>query len=939
MALVRVQVGAEAPLLEREGELAALSRSLDGVTEGRAGFVLVLGPAGIGKTRLLGALAEGASAAGFGVLRAGGAEFERELPFGGAAQLFEASLRGLTDRTRAAILGEGAARLAGELLGFAPGGPVDHAADRSFAVVHGLYWLCVNLAARRPLVLLIDDAHWLDEPSVGWLEYLVRRREGLPLVVVAATRPEEALGRRLLNAAMDTDGTLLEPRPLSVDAVRQLLEATLQDAPATEFSEAFQDATGGNPFLVHELLRTVRHEGLAPDGRGARTIQTLGSDRIGRAVLVRLHRLSPAAVELARAVAILGRAGSLSVAARLADLDVTVAAPALEALVAAEVFAPGTELRFRHSVVQASIYDDLPASARAFRHRRAAGVLAGMGAPNAEVAGQLLEAEPAGEPWAVDVLRSAALEATSRGAPSSALALLERAVAEIPAAEDPDLLLELGRAAVAALDIPKAIEALTRARATAAGALRATAVLELARVLFHAGPAHEAIGLMQEELDRSDVDPELRVWLELESALVDDRRDERVPRHFESLPGGNLAELAALGVAAWAADTADEAASLARRALAGGTLIHALDAAEPWFLAPWMLVRADRLGEAEGVVAQALERSRTIGSQSGFARSSWLTAEIDYRKGDLLGAEANALSAYSIGVKGGSLWIHLMSGALLAQILADRGNLDDAARILDTLDISTVQPTQRLTRTVHYGAAYVALAAGRPAEALAALASLNDSLPESTAWRARFPTGMVIQTIALSTLGRFDEARKVADEELAWAESWGAPRFVGMALRGRAQTVADTDRVETLQSAVDILVRTRAKLELARALGDLGSTLRRQNQRAASREPLRRGLDLARHCRADLLAEQLRGELRAAGARPRREVLTGTDSLTASESRIAEMAAAGMTNLQIGQSLFLTPGTVEKHLTNVYAKLGIQSRHQLVSALRSDPET
>jgi DNA-binding CsgD family transcriptional regulator len=192
---------------------------------------------------------------------------------------------------------------------------------------------------------------------------------------------------------------------------------------------------------------------------------------------------------------------------------------------------------------------------------------------------------------------------------------------------------------------------------------------------------------------------------------------------------------------------------------------------------------------------------------------------------------------------------------------------------------------------------------------------------------------MALYAVALSKLGRAAEARQIAEHELAWAEAWGTPRFIVMALRGQAHALQGRERTSALESAVEALEQTSASLELARALGDLGSALRRDNQRVAAREPLRRALDLARQCRADALANQFRGELHAAGAKPRRDALTGRDSLTASETRIAEMAAAGRTNSQIAQALFLTPGTVEKHLTSVYSKLGIASRHQIAAEL------
>ena len=609
---------------------------------------------------------------------------------------------------------------------------------------------------------------------------------------------------------------------------------------------------------------------------------------------------------------------------------------------AANILAPGTELQFHHPVVQASIYQDLPAPTRALRHRLAARLLTDVGAPITEVASQLLEAEPTGDSWAIAVLRSAATDASSRGAPQTAITFLERALAELPASENGDLLLALGRAAHAALDIAKAIDALSRAVAKAEPADRGAPALELARVLLHAGRADDAVRLLKAELATGEhLDQELRVWLEVEYALYAGPLAEAVPttRRFRALEGRDIAELAALAVASSMADTAGEAAALAQRALHGGVLLRAPEAQSAWFLAPWMLIRADHLDEAAGNVQEALGHTRASGSQLGFARASWLWAEIQYCRGDLLSAEAHLRSAHSIASEGGSIWVRLMSGALLTQVLADRGELREAHAILATLDISMIAPHERLTRPVHYARGYVALVAGRPDEAVAEFEHLTEHAAVAPAARSRFATGMAPQTAALSRAGRIGDARRVADEELAWAETWGAPRFIGIALRGSANALDDAERIQTLQQSVALLDKTAARLELARALGDLGSVLRRNNQRGAAREPLRQALDLAQRCRADGLTQQLRGELRAAGAKPRRDVLTGKDSLTASETRIAEMAATGMTNSQIGQAIFVTPGTVEKHLTSVYSKLNISSRQALAAALGQDRDT
>ena len=641
-------------LLERDGELAAVDSLIARVPDGDSSFVVVIGPAGIGKTRFLAAVDQHARRAGLVVLRARGAEFERGIGFGGAVQLFEAPIRAATDQQRRELL-EGAAGLGGALLGFGSRRLADSTGDPGFAAFHGLYWLCVNLAGRSPLALLIDDAHWLDEQSLGWIDYVARRLEGLPVMIVVATRPEEELGQRLGRTADEADGDLIELRALSGQAVRGLVSDALDQPPEAEFSEAFDEATCGNPFLVHELLRTVREEGISPDADGARTVRTLGSERIGRAVLLRLHRLSPASGEFARAIAILGTSPSLTVAARLAGLDDVAATQAVAALIAADILASGPELRFHHPVVQASIYEDLPAPARRLRHRQAAHLLADTGAAISEVASQLLEAEPLNDSWTVGVLRAAAADAIARGAPHSAITFLDRALAEPSRSEQAEVLYELGRAAHAALEIPQAINALTRGLESPTATDRARVALELARVLLHAGRAQEAVDMLKAQLDdSSDVEPELRLSLQVEYVLFVGPLAEALPMtvRFRALEGRSAAELAALSVASSMADTAREAAALAQRALVGGILVRAYDTQPAWFLAPWMLIRADRLDEVAPAVQEALDHSRATGSQLGFARSSWLAAEADYRRGVLLDAEAHARSAYAIAFAG-----------------------------------------------------------------------------------------------------------------------------------------------------------------------------------------------------------------------------------------------------------------------------------------------
>ena len=232
------------------------------------------------------------------------------------------------------------------------------------------------------------------------------------------------------------------------------------------------------------------------------------------------------------------------------------------------------------------------------------------------------------------------------------------------------------------------------------------------------------------------------------------------------------------------------------------------------------------------------------------------------------------------------------------------------------------------------------LAELRPAAALDDLLAAGELLgrlrslsPTIAPWRSD-------AALAQLALGAKAEARALAAEEVALAEAFGAPRALGVALRAAGLAEDGTRGIELLRQAVAVLEGSAARLEHARAMADLGAALRRAGHRAESREILRPALDLAHRCGALALTERTRTELIAAGGRPRRLVLSGLDSLTPSERRVAQLAAAGLPNHEIAQHLFITTRTVEGHLTHAYQKLDITSREQLPAALATrDIET
>ena len=204
-----------------------------------------------------------------------------------------------------------------------------------------------------------------------------------------------------------------------------------------------------------------------------------------------------------------------------------------------------------------------------------------------------------------------------------------------------------------------------------------------------------------------------------------------------------------------------------------------------------------------------------------------------------------------------------------------------------------------------------------------------------TAWGMLNPAAFLWRSTAaipLAASGVSDTARELVEEDVARARAFGAASALGMSLRAAGLVEGGSKGLELLDESVAMLRESPARLELARALCDLGAARRRAGHRETAIEPLREGLDLARACGGTLLADRARAELVAAGARPRRDALRGRDALTASELRVAEMAVEGMTNREIAQALFVTQRTVETHLTHTYQKLDISSRAELADS-------
>ena len=335
------------------------------------------------------------------MLSARGGDLERELPYGIVRQLFEPLLLEPDGRER---LLTGSARAATRV--FEPLDADYAVSDGGFGTLHGLFWLTANLAVERPLCLSIDDLHWSDRASLRFLAYLERRLERLGVLVMAASRTEdtEAGSRLIWEIAQDPVAVSIPLSALSMHAVEQIVRDRLGPGAESSFCAACHHVTGGNPLLLGELLKTMRAEGVAPDAAHADAIREIGPRAVGRTVLLRLGRLGPDAVAVARAVAVLGDGASLPATASLANLDESTVADATRALIAAEILRPEAPLGFVHALVRDAVYHELAVSQRELEHDRAAKALADLGAAPEVLAGHLLVVPPRGERWVADVL-------------------------------------------------------------------------------------------------------------------------------------------------------------------------------------------------------------------------------------------------------------------------------------------------------------------------------------------------------------------------------------------------------------------------------------------------------------------------------------------------------------------------------------------------------
>jgi DNA-binding CsgD family transcriptional regulator len=930
-------------LLQREAELAEFERGIRDAARGFGSVLLVQGPAGVGKSSLLKAARELAAVAGVSVFSAMGDELARAAAWAIARELLAPAVAALPSEAREQIL-TGPAAPAAALLG---DGPVEEwsGPDQAFRLAYALTWVVAALGQRDSVALFVDDVHLADLASLRWLTFLAARVADLPVLVIAAARPVKEDGDPAL-ARLSLKARILRPRPLDLHAVEKLIASRLGIRPAGEFTAACHGLTGGNPFLLHELLHEAASDELQPDGRAAEQLLAFRPESVARAVLLRLGRLDPPALELARAVAVLGDGAQVTMARALAGLSEADSLAAVDALTREDVFARDDRLRFVHPLVRSAVYNDLTPARRASAHRDAARLHAERGASHDAVVAQLLLAEPGGDPRAFEYLLDAAAQARRSGAPEPARELARRALAEPPPSDRrAQALEELGRAELAGGD-PSGVEHLEAALDTARSEPeRAEIARRLAVALILISRPRNATEILVAAHERIDAEmyPSLAAALQAElvgAALHDPATLAIAHEQLEAarakasspldLEPEMLAPLAATEVRSAhnvGAGVAFAANALARRKFEpdGYSITLALAASA--------LRWAGRLEQARRAWDTEVEDARRVCAPLRLSWSMASRAQVLLRLGQAAASEADARTAIELNDE---LLPHPVRAALAihadALLETDDGSAARAAIARVTIDHDD--------RDLHPHADVLRVRARIRAEdhdyqgALSDLARIarlaqqyEVGYPDSMPWRAQ---------AALVHAAAGDQAYglRLAEEEAELAAKVGARLARAMALRALGLLRGERG-LDDLREAVNVLHDSEDRLEYVRSLIDYGSALRRAGRRAVSRDPLREALDLAAAGGCTALVRRAHEELAASGARPRRDELRGRDALTPSERRVAVLASEGRTNREIAQALFVSLRTVETHLTHAYQKLDVRTRADLPAALEA----
>jgi len=949
-------------LLGRESEIALVEEVLEAAMAGDPGFVVVGGEAGIGKTRLLQELTELAVVRNCLTLEGRAAEFERELPFGLFVDALDAYLGSLDARARDRLAMD---RLGGLAAVFPSMRELDEAveypasATERFRLYYAVRELIERLAARRPLVLALDDLQWADGASHELIAYLLRRPPQASVMVAMALRPGQggsAAFKAMNEIQRASTVRTIELGPLTRASVTQLVG----DVEGVDL-ERLQHESGGNPFFALQLARAGGRDADAADA-------ALGvPPAVARAILAELDELSPTARALAEAAAVVGDPFELDLAAAALDHPESEVWAQVDELVSKDlVRATDTPRRFqfRHPLVRRAVYGACAPSVRVSCHRRTGEALAKRGAHAVALAGHVEQSARFGDTAAIATLRRAG-EETARSAPSSAapwFAAALRLLPVEPASERVSLLRSLASAEAAIGHLSDAHRSLEQAIALASaedGDLLVNLVArcaELEQLLGRHNESRTRLRRAYEELGdpHSPAGTSLLIALSASSLYLSD--------HSGMLEWGRLAVeaaevveddsllAAALAVhtmgAAFAGRT-DLALELRERA---ARLVDSLGDAEltPRLEALSSLATAElyldlhaegcRHGERGLSLARATEQMHLVPLLTPILGTSLCMVGEMERSAEVLD---DAIEAARLVDNAQALSLNLFDRALSAVMAGDL----ETALALGAESVELARGIDNGVITAFAGAIHsqALLEAGDPGRALRLLLDAvgGEEIPLlAGSWRATYLELLARCSLELDLLGG---ARAAAAMARAQADEDGL-QLSGLMADRAAAAVALVDgspegAVELALSAVSRSESIGARVQTATSRALAGRALATAGRREDAIAMLEQAADEFDALGAVRYRNQADAELRTLGRIVRRRTPrggpdgSGVALLSGRELEVAELVRERHTNREIAEELFLSLKTVETHMRNIFHKLGVGSRGEVAEML------
>jgi DNA-binding CsgD family transcriptional regulator len=926
----RLEVGgqrlATPPIRGRAGELKVIGALVTALVRGRGGVLVIEGPPGIGKSRLLTEVMALADKSGVRTLFGQAFEYQQTVPF---FSLFMATLRadppvGDADALR---------RLGGS-------------ADLRYWVVHDLADAIHVAAARTPLAIVLEDIHWADNGTLLALRSLATARPGVPVlwVLTARTGAGGPAVQDTLSVLERADAAVVRVGAVSAGAVADMVCDVVR-ATADESLLNLAAKAHGNPFLVRELVGGLDEEGRlkVSGGRAVASGQRLPR-RLGAGMQQRLDHLSADAGEVVQVAAVLPDRFSAGLLAAMLERQPVSLMSAVEEAVRADLLVEDAEqLRFRHDLLRETTRQSLPQSLRRAMERQAASIMLRMGAAPAEVATQLARSAEPGDREAIDALRQAAQ--SIRHSDASAAADLSKRALELLAADDADrgvLVAETVGLLNRASRYHEA-EELAVAALSEAASPQEEAEIRLRLPTLNKHTAQRRVEENRRALQLGDISEVTRArhlaWLAYNLALHDQRGEAGAAANEAVAAAASTGDLEATILANLTLAVLDggegHAGRSVRRLGELCALARTSDATAAHLLAAnhyaILLAVVGRLDDAAARVADGTEQARREGN--AMALDMWPTIDgvVHLAAGRLSAARA-ATESLPPPARTGVSEPDMIRMVILTEVAART----DDRNLLQQMVNDARDAYSTGSSVVRRGTAHVlALAAWQRDDVHDAMRWLGGiTLFGSPIWPQVLDQVILGARVASAAGDAGLRAHVLQATDLLEREDPAIPLFTGVARHARGILERDA---QALLVAAEVLESSSRPLLYAAAAEDAGAELARIDRDDEALDQLNAAFDTYLHHEALADARRVGRELRRLGVQRRivshPRAKTGWDSLTDSELKVVHLIADGATNSSVAQQLHLSPHTVKTHVHNAFAKLGINSREQLTQLM------